>query len=113
MATLTDAEFICKDYREVDLPKGCIVYADPPYHGTTGYGKEKFDSEKFWVYMREISKKHIVFISEQNAPPDFVVIWEKPFTRTLDVNKNNQFKVSEKLFVHNCNKIIAENKSID
>lgn len=65
--------------------------------------KEKFDSNEFWNYMREISKDHIVFISEQNAPDDFVAIWSKPFTRTLDVNKNNQFKVTEKLFVHQNN----------
>lgn len=41
-----------------------------------------------------------MFISEQVAPDDFVSIWEKPFTRTLDVNKSNQFKVTEKLFIH-------------
>lgn len=103
MNTLMDAEFICKDYREVELPQNCVVYADPPYNGTTGYGKEKFDSNEFWNYMREISKDHIVFISEQTAPDDFVAIWSKPFTRTLDVNKNNQFKVTEKLFVHQNN----------
>ena len=53
--------------------------------------------------MRKISEDHIVFISEQNAPDDFVAIWSKPFTRTLDVNKDNQFKVTEKLFIHKCN----------
>lgn len=103
MDKLMDAEFICKDYRDVQLPNGCVVYADPPYNNTTGYGKEKFDSKQFWNYMREISKEHIVIISEQVAPDDFISIWEKPFTRTLDVNKNNQFKVTEKLFIHRCN----------
>lgn len=103
MVTLIDAEFICKDYRDVELPDGCIVYADPPYNNTTGYNKEKFDSQEFWEYMRKISKEHIVFISEQNAPDDFISIWEKPFTRTLDVNKDNQFKVTEKLFVYKDN----------
>lgn len=55
--------------------------------------------------MRKISRNHLVFISEQNAPEDFISIWEKIFTRTLDVNKNNQFKVSEKLFIHKCNQM--------
>lgn len=109
MATLMDAEFICKDYRDVELPDGCVVYADPPYNGTTGYGNEKFDSDVFWDYMREISKNHIVFISEQNAPDDFVSIWERQLTRTLDVNKNNQFKATEKLFVHKCNEKYIKN----
>lgn len=44
-----------------------------------------------------------MFISEQTAPEDFISIWEKPFTRTLDVNKSNQFQVTEKLFVHKNN----------
>ena len=100
MSTLMDAEFICMDYRDVKLPDNCVVYADPPYDGTTGYGNEKFDSNTFWEYMRKISREHLVFISEQSAPDDFISIWKKPFTRTLDVNKNNQFKVTEKLFVH-------------
>jgi len=43
---------------------------------------------------------HQVFISEQEAPPDFACIWQQSFTRTLDVNKDNQFKVTEKLFTY-------------
>ena len=100
MATLTNAEFICSDYRDVVLPKNCIIYADPPYDNTTGYGREKFNSNDFWEYARIVSQEHLLFISEQNAPNDFISIWEKPFTRTLDVNKQNQFKVTEKLFIH-------------
>lgn len=103
MATLMDAEFICKDYRDVELPEECVVYADPPYDNTTGYNNEKFNSSEFWDYMRKISKNHIVFISEQTAPDDFVAIWEKPITRTLDVNKDNYFKTTEKLFVYRDN----------
>ena len=34
----------------------------------------------------------------QEAPPGIVCVWERPFTRTLDRNKSNQFKVTEKLF---------------
>lgn len=103
MATLQDAKFICSDYKDVELPDNCIIYADPPYDSTTGYGKVKFNSEEFWEYSRNVSKSHLMFISEQKAPDDFICIWEKPFTRTLDVNKNNQFKVTEKLFIHKCN----------
>lgn len=48
--------------------------------------------------MREISKEHIVLICEQTAPDDFEVIWQQELTRTLDVNKDNNFKITEKLF---------------
>ena len=100
MIYLPNVEFTCLDYRDVDVPNGSIVYADPPYANTTTYQGQKFDSEVFWEYMRQISKHNQVFISEQTAPDDFECIWEKPFTRTLDRNKDNQFKVVEKLFTY-------------
>ena len=100
MVQLPNAEFTCLDYRDVEIPNGSIVYADPPYANTTTYQGQKFDSETFWEYMRQISKHSQVFISEQTAPDDFECIWEKPFTRTLDRNKDNQFKVVEKLFTY-------------
>lgn len=100
MATLMNAEIICGDYRNIAIPQGAVVYADPPYNNTTGYG-EKFNTEEFWMYMRLLAETgHTVFISELEAPEDFVCVWEKLFTRTLDRNKNNQFKVTEKLFTY-------------
>lgn len=83
-----------------------------PYDGTTGYGNEKFNSDEFWKYMRHISNNHLVFVSEQNAPEDFISIWHKPFIRTLDVNKNNQFKVTEQLFIHKSWYDMIQNKAV-
>ena len=100
MDNLMTTQFTCQDYRDVIIPNNSIVYADPPYNNTTGYGKDKFNSDEFWEYMRVISKNNKVFISEQTAPSDFECVWEKEFTRTLDVNKDNQFKVTEKLFTY-------------
>lgn len=101
LSNLGSAEFVCGDYRRVKIPPGAVVYADPPYDNTTGYNNEKFDSTEFWRAMRLLADTgHTVFISEQTAPPDFVCVWEKPFTRTLDVNKGNQFTVTEKLFTY-------------
>ena len=74
------------------------MYADPPYENTTGYSLGKFDSGEFWDYMRELSKEHIVLISEQTAPDDFEVVWEQELRRMLDINKENNFKITEKLF---------------
>ncbi len=99
METLMDAEFICGDYRAVPIPPGAVIYADPPYNNTTGYGGEKFDTGEFWAAMRLLADTgHRVYVSEQEAPPDITCVWEKPFTRTLDRNKNNQFVVMERLF---------------
>jgi DNA adenine methylase len=101
MATLGGAEFICGDYRKVPIPPGAVIYADPPYAGTTSYTVGQFDSTEFWAAMRILAETgHTVYISEQSAPPDFVCVWEHPFTRTLDRNKENQFRVTEKLFTY-------------
>ena len=58
--------------------------------------KKKMDYERFWNWVREISKKNWVFISEQTAPDDFEVIWEQQVKRTA--GKDNTFKAVEKLF---------------
>ncbi len=101
MATLSNACFICGDYRDLPIPSHAVIYADPPYRNTTGYG-EKFDTNEFWVCMRLLAQTgHQVFISEQEAPDDFTCIWHQSFTRTLDANKNNQFKVVERLYTYN------------
>ena len=99
MVALMGATFICSDYRSVKIPPGAVVYADPPYANTAGYSGEKFDSDEFWICARLIAETgHKIFVSEQQAPPGWVAVWEKPFTRTLDRNKSNQFQITEKLF---------------
>ena len=106
MQTLMQAEIICSDYKYVAIPQNAVIYADPPYRNTTtyrgyGYRGEKFNTDEFWLYMRLLAETgHIVFVSELNAPKEFVCVWEKKFTRTIDVNKNNQFKATEKLFTY-------------
>lgn len=102
MQTLDKAFFTNLDYRKVPIPYGAVIYADPPYADTTRYNHEPFDSDAFWNYMRVlvIVWGCTVFISEQKAPADFFCIWEKPFRRTLDVNKDNQFLITEKLFTY-------------
>lgn len=84
------------DYTEIQ-PHGSVVYCDPPYQGTTKYVGD-FDSEKYWDWVREVSKNNIVFCSEYNAPEDFECIWQKDLTTTLD--KNSRSNATEKLFVH-------------
>lgn len=92
------ATFTCLDYRDVEIPDDAIVYCDPPYANTTGYTVGQFDTNEFWRYMRQLSKRCDVYISEESAPDDFECIWSQELTRTLDFNKSNQPKKVEKLF---------------
>lgn len=91
------------DYRDLVIPPKSIIYADPPYANTTSYnGKEflgEWDIEHFWEYMRQISKEHLVFVSEEDAPNDFISIWNKPQRRQMGNNNKTQPIAMEHLFV--------------
>lgn len=102
MKSLQNSIFTCLDYREVDIPSNSVVYCDPPYEGTTKYSNSKdFDHKLFWDYMRKISENNLVFVSEYNAPDDFICIWEKPQTTKMDARKKeNVFISMDRLFVH-------------
>lgn len=99
---LKDINFKCQNYWELnDKIKNAVIYLDPPYQGTKFYGysnQPKMDYEQFWNWVRKISKNNYVFISEQNAPEDFDILWEKQVKRTT--NKENNFKATEKLFYY-------------
>lgn len=86
--------FLNKNYLDLEIPEQSLVYCDPPYEGTTQYG-EKFDSNKFWAWVKDISKHSKVFISEYKAPSEFECIWEQKLTSSL--SRKNKISV-ERLF---------------
>jgi len=90
--------FNCRHYNEIEFPgKNCLIYCDPTYRGTTKY-KDDFNHEEFWEWCRIKTKEgHSVFISEYEAPEDFICVWEKEQTTT--VNNGEYKKAIEKLFV--------------
>ena len=90
-------KFLNKSYEYFSKKSGYVIYCDPPYSNTTGYKTGSFDNEKFWNTMRKMSKNNYVFISEENAPNDFVSIWSKSKFRSLTPSKT--FHSSEYLFV--------------
>jgi DNA adenine methylase len=59
--------------RQVDFlsvaprPLDAIIYLDPPYKGTTGYG-QAFDHEAFYTLMRRWAEFCPVFVSEYSLP---------------------------------------------
>ena len=70
---LIGIEFVCGDYRDLEIPSNSLIYCDPPYRGVRKYvGNVKFDSDIFWEVCRNWSKQgHIVFVSEYEAPTEF------------------------------------------
>lgn len=96
---LAGIEFIHSDYRDLCIEDGSTVYCDPPYKGVTGYSSGKFDHDSFWEWTRETSKRCNVFVSEYEAPEDFVCVWERATTSNID-SRGSNFLRTEKLFLH-------------
>lgn len=90
-------KFECSEYDKLIIPDNSVIYCDPPYQDVSGYSS-KFDSAKFWEWVREMdSKGHTLFISEYQAPEDFKCIWTKEVSSNLGSTGK---KASEKLFIY-------------
>lgn len=97
------------DYTKLKNINGKVIYCDPPYASTTKY-KDDFNHEEFWEIIRELSKDNYILISEYNAPTDFVSIWSKELTTTLD--KSSRSKAVERLFTYK-NGLYNKNNTIE
>ena len=98
ISKVEDIVFSCGDYTQYSGVKNTVIYCDIPYEGTTKYDSDKyFNYDCFWDWVRKMSKKNIVLVSEYKAPDDFICIYEKALTTTLD--KNSRKKDTEKLFI--------------
>jgi len=99
---LIGIEFVCGDYRDLEIPPNSLIYCDPPYRGVRKYvGNVKFDSDVFWVVCRNWSKLgHIVFVSEYEAPRDFECVWSKEISASANnsIKTGQGLKAVEKLF---------------
>ncbi len=97
--------FGVKDYKNIDISKiqNSVIYLDPPYKGVKEYSNSKdFDYEYFWEFCRKLSINNYVFISEENAPKDFITIYENNnIKRTMNPNRKNNLIKTEKIFTYN------------
>ena len=85
-------------YKDMFFPAESIIYCDPPYEGTTKY-KDGFNHSEFWDWVRTKSLEgHSVFVSEYNAPDDFICVWQKDIVNSLKTSRETE---TEKLFIFN------------
>lgn len=87
-----------QNYFDLDISKNALIYCDPPYQKTLGYSTGEFDSDKFFEWAREKTKTNRVYISEYEAPQDFVCVF-KYYKNNL-MNNTEVEGVVEKVFVH-------------
>ena len=79
--------FSSGSYDTMYIPPNSLIYCDPPYEGTTGYSNP-FNHALFWEWCRDKAREgHTVFISEYNAPSDFIEVWSKDVKSTVQVGK--------------------------
>ena len=85
-------------YSDIDIAADSVVYCDPPYIGTAGYGVE-FDHVAFYQWLRTAERP--VYVSEYSMPPDFVSIADTAKTALLcSIKGRERKKVTERLYVH-------------
>ena len=76
-----------RDYREMEFSAPGIIYCDPPYKSTEGYGRE-FDFNGFYAWCEH--QANPVFISEYTMPEDrFVPVAAFTVTRKLSAAKSS------------------------
>ena len=96
LGSLERLEITQSDYRDVEILPGSVIYADPPYIGTRGYGKAKFDHEAFYDWCERQDAP--LFISEYWMPEDrFTCIAEWGRTSSLSAT-NNSLRVGERIY---------------
>lgn len=85
-----------RDYRDLNIPPGSVVYCDPPYASTTGYGIA-FDHKAFYSWCRAVGKRFPLFVSEYWMPPDFRCVAEYEVHALRGASTNAQTRI-EKIF---------------
>ena len=85
-----------RDYRDVHIPEDAVIYCDPPYAGTAGYGIA-FDHKAFYSWCRAVGKRHPLYVSEYWMPSDFRCVAEYEVRALAGASTNAQTRI-EKIF---------------
>lgn len=91
---IRNVEYANSDFSKIEIINKSIVYADPPYSGTTKY-TGSYSPYRFWFFVKKWAKTGAtVYISEYKAPPEIRCIWEQSIHGNMKMKK-----VIEKLFL--------------
>jgi len=92
-------DFKVGSYNEIEYPTNSIIYCDIPYNNTKQYATSRgFDYDNFWKWCKNmVVEGHKVFVSEYNAPDDFVSVWSGNIKSYMKAGRSEN--VTEHLFV--------------
>ena len=108
---LLGVDFRHSHYKDLKIPPNSIIYCDPPYENTQGY-IHAIDHNDFWEWCNMlVAKHHKLFVSEYNAPPEWVAVWKKTVYNSLTKDTGGK-RGTECLFVHHSQSYIYDINSI-
>lgn len=85
-------------YDNIWIPDNAVVYCDPPYEGRTkAHHFNGFDYSQFWQWVRELSKRCVVFTSCFDCPNDFETVYEWGDTVVRHLNSRGSDGTNERL----------------
>lgn len=87
-------KFENKDYKDVEIPLGSLVYCDIPYEKRLGYCKKEvgeFNHNEFYKWVDDNKEKYDFYISEykENIREGFEIVWEKESKTGVKRNGKN------------------------
>ena len=101
-ATMKHVRVTSLDYEDLSnhVSDRTVVYADPPYAGTTGYaGAGAFDHDRFWRVMGDwVNRGAVVLVSEYSAPENWTEVWSHERHTSTALN-NTGARAVDRLFV--------------
>ena len=92
------------DYRAVKIPAGSVVYADPPYRGTSGYVCGDFDHDAFYAWC--MAQPFDVYVSEYSMPASFHEVLTIPHRSRLSGTAKNA--VVERLYCNHTRHLFGQ-----
>ena len=94
----TKLDFVCGSMFDIPFEKYDVIYFDPPYAGTNGYNRNKFDFIRFRTLLQVLKDMgKTVFVSEYNQPAEgFTEV--ASFVKMMTINAKGNRPVQEKLF---------------
>lgn len=98
---INNLEITNHDYTHFSYLKNTIIYLDPPYENAVleGYSIDRFNSQSFYDWAYEMSKKNIVLISSYEISDSrFECVYEFKNARST-LSGGNRGKRTEKLFM--------------
>lgn len=98
---IVSLDILKHDYRQLNIPAGAVIYADPPYQAepatSRNYYRVRFDHEAFFNWCRDKARAgHRVYISEYRAPDDFRCVAQ--IRHTSRFARYTTTPITEKLF---------------